>query len=240
MRTEARIGCCLPRGRFCFCRSRSVFVSPWLRRPACPLYSTILHNNPTAGSRAVRLSVYCALVPSVAFPTLCVILKGSGRAAFSPFGFAPLLGGTKGNPGNFCLRRGVLCPSGWSGFFFFVFSCLVLFFFLSLSLVFSSLSWVLLCSLRLLPWWLLLGFRLSALCLRVSCLASPRVLAPLRRVGWRPRVQRSLVPWSVGACVLGGWLGRWLRLWLPVGACRSARGVFRLLAFSSLFFLNFF
>lgn len=71
----------LPRGRLCFWRSRSVFVSPWLRRPACPLYPAILHTNPTAGSRAVRLSVYCALVPSVAFPTLFAILKGSGRAA---------------------------------------------------------------------------------------------------------------------------------------------------------------
>lgn len=240
MRTEARIGCCLPRGRFCFWCSRSVFVSPWLRRPVYPLYPAILHINPTAASRAVRLSVYCALVPSVAFPTLCVNLKGSGRAAFSPFGFAPLLGGTKGNPWNFCLRRGVLCPSGWSGFFFFVFSCLVLFFFLSLSLVFSSLSWVLLCSLRLLPWWLLLGSLPCVRCSLVSCSASPRGARPLLRCAWLLRVRRSLVPWSVGACVLGRWLGRWPAWLLRLGVCRCCPVVFPLPVSSFHCFLNFF
>ena len=234
------MGCCLPRGRFCFWHSRSVFVSPWLRRPACPLYPTILHNNPPAGSRAVRLSVYCALVPSVAFPTLCVILKGSGRAAFSPFGFAPLLGGTKGNPWNFCLRRGVLCPSGWSGFFFFVFSCLVLFFFLSLSLVFRSFPCWFLPSPRPLPW-----CRLSAFppCLVGSPCASS-VCRPRRASGsrsaWPRRVRASLRGCAVGSVALGRSVGRWLVCALRGSVCRCCRAGSPPLAFSFLCFLNFF
>lgn len=230
----------LARGRFCFLHLGSVFVSPCLRRPACPLYPTILHNNPTAGSRAVRLSVYCALVPSVALPTLHFNPKGSGRAAYGPFGFAPFFLGTGEIPCNFCLRPGVLCPSGWSGFFFFVLLSDVLFFFVSLSLVFSSLLWVLLCSLRLLPWWLLLGSLPCVRCSLVSCSASPRGAHHLPRCAWPLRVQRSRVPWSVGACALGRWVGRWLP-WLPgLGVCRCCPVVFPLPVFSFLCFLKFF
>lgn len=234
------MGCCLPRGRFCFWHSRSVFVSPWLRRPACPLYPTILHNNPTAGSRAVRLSVYCALVPSVAFPTLCVILKGSGRAAFSPFGFAPFLGGTKGNPWCFCLRGGVLCPSGWSGFFFFVLLSGVLFFFLSLSLVFSSFPWLLLRFPRPLPWCRLsASLPCSVGSLSASSVCRPRPAFPSRS-GSPQRVRVSLRGCAVGSGVPGRSVGRWLACALRGSVCRCCRAASPPLAFSFLCFLNFF
>lgn len=105
---------------------------------------------------------------------------------------------------------------------------------------FQFFPWLFLSSLRLLPWWLLAASRLSAACSRVSWSLSLRGLAPLLRAGWRRRVLPSLVPWSVGACALGRWLGRSHPWSLVLGACRCCPVALPLLVCSSLFFLNFF
>jgi len=196
---------------FWLCVSRSLASAvPSVR---CTLQT--IPNNPTAGSRAVRLSVYCAPVPSVAFPTLQTFKKRQRACRLQPFRVRAFLVGKLGLLRKKILRRCVRCPSGGSarfffarGAFFFRFFLRGVSFFLIFVAGFQFFLWLLLLSHRLLPWWLLSAFPSCGLRSLASWSASPRAPAPLLRCGSRRRVRPSRVRWSVGVFALGGLLGR--------------------------------
>lgn len=156
-------------------------------------------------------------------------------------------------PGAASARRGQLCavlPSCGlvvrfpglvlGGAFFFAFLSGVLFFFVSLSLVFRSFPCWLPPSPRPLPW-----CRPSASppCSAGSPCASsvcrPRPAFPSRS-GSPLRVRGSLRGCAVGSVVRGRSVGRWLACAHPGLVCRCCRAGSPPLAFSCLCFLNFF
>lgn len=136
--------------------------------------------------------------------------------------------------GAFSVRR------AGRAFFFFVFSCLVLFFFVSLFLVFSSFPWLLLRFPRPLPW---CRHSASPPCSVGSPCASsacrPRPAFPSRS-GSPQRVPGSPRGCVVGLGVPGRLAGRWLACAHPGLGCRCCRAGSPPLACSSFCFLNFF
>lgn len=138
------------------------------------------------------------------------------------------------------VRFGVASGRVFFCVFFFVFSCLVCFFFVFLCFQINQLC----ASPRLFlppppsspPW----GFRLFAVCSPALWSASPVVAGRRLRPALRRRVPPSLAPWSVAVFAGGRSRGRWLVWSRRRGVCSLGRVAFLLAVASCLCFLNFF